>query len=362
MNHVVHGLVTIRLIGATQSIVDWVIQVLGPSQGAPADEPDICVRFTNSVTSRRNLRFLGGRSAAFDGEDFYLLDDCGRCARIEFDRLGERCALLCERGVGVIPLLVPILGLRLLRKGHVLLHCSSFVYDGKGIAVAGWETGGKTEMLLAFMAAGAQYLADEWTIVSAADGQVRGLASHVQIWSWQFDDLPAYWSRISAHDRRHIRLSRLSQRLYQALPGVEHRQGVPARILRHLARGAASAGRATASPHVLFGGHVWSGPARLDRVFLPLVTPGATAVVPVDAQDVARRMVASLAYERRYLLTAYHQFRFAFPGRANPFLETVAEQERDVLARAFAGKQAYHIYHPYPVPLPDLYQAALPWC
>jgi hypothetical protein len=44
--------------------------------------------------------------------------------------------------------------------------------------------------LLAFMATGAQYLADEWTIVSAAGGQMRGLASHVQIWSWQFDYLP----------------------------------------------------------------------------------------------------------------------------------------------------------------------------
>jgi hypothetical protein len=85
-------------------------------------------------------------------------------------------------------------------------------------------------------------------------------------------------------------------------------------------------------------------------------------VVPTDPKTVAQRMVGSLEYERAALTTAYQQFRFAFPDRVSPALETVRERERALLADALADLPAYEIRHPYPVALHELYAAADPYC
>ena len=73
-------------------------------------------------------------------------------------------------------------------------------------------------------------------------------------------------------------------------------------------------------------------------------------------------MVSSLEYERGALTTAYQQFRFAFPDRVSPALETLRERERALLTDALADLPAYEIRHPYPVPLHDLHAAADPYC
>ena len=364
IDHSVHGLVTLRFVRAPQQVMDGVVRELGPSQGVPSDQPDVCVTFTDKLSRSPALRFVDLNQAAFDEESFYLLDDGGRRTGVDFDRLGERCELVCERGVSSIPLLVPIVGLRLLRKGHVLLHSSSFVYEGKGILVTGWKKGGKTEMLLPFMDAGAHYVADEWTIVDGETGMLRGLSGIVQIWSWHYRHLPQYWARLRPADRRRLRLLRLYQRLYRAIPSAARGRSLPFQVLHRLSLegGVPLLGQTRSVPQALFGDHVWQGPARLDRVFLASVTQGATRVLPAEPHEIARRMVASLAYERRDLLVAYDQFRFAFPARANEVIETAREQELRLLSQALAGRPAYEICHPYPVPLRDLYEAAVPFC
>jgi hypothetical protein len=71
-------------------------------------------------------------------------------------------------------------------------------------------------------------------------------------------------------------------------------------------------------------------------------------------------MVASQAHERRPLFEAYERFRFAYPERRAPALEGVPEEELRLLQDALAGRPAHEVSHPYPVPLPLLYEAALP--
>jgi hypothetical protein len=305
---------------------------------------------------------LNGTTFAFDDEAFYLLDRRGRRTRIDLANVDTLIELQCERNIGEIPLLVPFLSLLLLRKGHVLLHASSFVYDDKGILVAGWQSGGKSEMLLAFMAAGAHYLADEWTIVDGRDGTMRGLTSTVNIWDWQFRYLPQYWARIAPVDRRRIQLARAYQRLLRTLPGASSGKSLPLRLLRHLEQEAAHVARAATSPQKLFGSYISQEPAPLDRIFLASVTQDTTMVTPRDPADIARRMVASLAYERHDLWTAYHQFQFAFPDQATDFLTWASTEESNILPRALAERPAYEISHPYPVPLRDLYDAAAQFC
>ena len=61
-------------------------------------------------------------------------------------------------------------------------------------------------------------------------------------------------------------------------------------------------------------------------------------------------------YERRPLLEAYEEFRFAFPDRRNPLIEQAAERERELLRRAFSGKPTFAVEHPYPADLQRLYE------
>jgi hypothetical protein len=83
-------------------------------------------------------------------------------------------------------------------------------------------------------------------------------------------------------------------------------------------------------------------------------------VEPVDPHDVARRMLFSLRYERLDLVSAYLKFRFAFPGASNEVIERADELERDALPQVLADKEAYAVHHPFPAPIPALFDAIAP--
>jgi hypothetical protein len=361
----VHGLVTLSLLDAPRHVIDRVSRELGAPCDVPDRAPDLTVRFVDELAPAGYPRLLGLRAAAFDDEHFYLLDPQGRRARMDLARLGEPAEIVCEREIAEVPLLVPLLGLYLAQAGHVLLHSASFVHNGRGVLVTGWQKGGKTETLLPFMAAGAHYVADEWTVVGGAEPGMYGLSCIARVWDWHLREVPEYWERITPAQRARLRVWRLYRRLYGTLPRHDHLRSWPVRLLRQVSTdgGAAWQGVDAIPPARLFGDRVWAGRAPLDRVFLPVLgaEPG-TSVVATDAKTVARRMVSSLEFERAALTRAYQQFRFAFPDRTNPLLEQVRDRELALLETALADLPAYEIRHPYPVPLHDLYAAAAPYC
>jgi hypothetical protein len=361
----VHGLISLRLYDAPQHVVDDVTRELGAPQATPACEPDLVVRFVDRLYPSGFLRMLGLHDAAFDDEHFYLLDAQQRRARIDFTRLGEPTEIVCEREIATIPLLIPLIGLYLAAAGHVLLHAASFVHRGHGVLVAGWQKGGKTETLLPFTAVGADFVADEWTIVGGSEGGMYGLSAVARLWDWHLRQVPQYWERITPGQRARLRVWRGYRRLYRALPRHDHVRAWPVRLMREASADGGGPWQAVDQipPAQLFGDRVWHGRAPLNRVFLPVLGEEAsTTVVPTDSKTVARRMVSSLDYERRALTTAYQQFRFAFPDRACAALETVRERERALLVDALDDLPAYELRHPYPVGLHDLYDAADPYC
>ena len=361
----VHGLIPLRLYDAPQHVVDDVTRELGAPQATPACEPDLVVRFVDRLPITGHLRKLGLHDAAFDDEHFYLLDAQQRRARIDFTRLGEHTEIVCEHEIAKIPLLIPLIGLYLAAVGHVLLHAASFVHRGHGVLVTGWQKGGKTEILLPFTAAGADYVADEWTIVGGPERGMYGLSDVARLWDWHLRQVPQYWERITPAQRTRLRVWRGYRRLYRAVPHHDHVRAWPVRLLREASTDGGGPWQAVDQipPAQLFGDRVWQGRAPLDRVILPVLSQDAsTTVVPTDAKTVAQRMVSSLEYERRALTTAYQQFRFAFPDRACAALETVRERELALLVDALDDLPAYELRHPYPVGLHDLYDAADPYC
>jgi hypothetical protein len=262
-----------------------------------------------------------------------------------------------------IPLLIPLLGLHLALKEHVLLHAASFVYRGKGVLVTGWQKGGKTETMLPFMADGAEFIADEWTIVGGSGPMMYGISNVARLWDWHLRQLPELWEKIDRRPRARIRSWRAFQRVYRSVPAADRIPGPIGRRLRRLALEGGSPWQAADQlvPSALFGDRVRQGGAIVDRVVLPVVGRDSdVAVLPAAGAQVASRMVNSLAFERGALLTAYRQYRFAFPERRSAVIENLSVDEERILTRALADVPAFELRHPYPVRLEELRRAAAP--
>lgn len=362
--HTIHGLITVQLTNAPKDALTSLVADLGPSRGTPSSEPDVCITFVDKIATTGSLRHqeLNGAAFAFDDDNFYLLDG-EHLMRIDVRQVGQRCEILCEHGVRDLSLVLPIIGMRLLQKRQVLLHSSSFVYKDRGILVTGWQTGGKSEMLLAFMAAGARYFSDEWTIMSAEERTLAGLSGKVSLWNWQLKQLPQYWSRLASADRRRVRLVRLCRGLHKALRAVGGHGGPLASPWKALGTKLKYSGRVASAPEKLFGMQVQHEPTPIARVFLASVSQGEpTRVLPLETREIADRMVASQAYERLQLRKLYDQSQYAFPDRRNNLIECSQELEHHLILQALDGTPAYEVRHPYPLRLQDLFEAAAPVC
>jgi hypothetical protein len=258
---------------------------------------------------------------------------------------------------------VPLLSLRLIEHGYVLVHASSFVHRGRGVLVAGWEGGGKSELLLPFVANGAHYLAVVWTIVGGERALLHGLAAQAQIWDWQLRQLPGVRKRLSRSRRFRVRSAATLERLSKRAAGLHAGRHPAARVLGLLEPGFHHNARVSGPPEALFDGRVDLAPAPLDVAFLATVVEDpASRVRPIDAFEFAARIVRSLAYERRALTDAYTSFRFAFPERRSEAIERASETEQALLERALAACPTYALEHPKPLVLQDIYDAALPLC
>ncbi|NJD30026.1 MAG: hypothetical protein FIA92_17240 [Chloroflexi bacterium] len=336
-----------RLAGARQ---------LGPLERRLERDPDVTIRFVDRVDHGR-LTYVAWPDAAFDERRFYLLTGKGRLEAksiVPFESLGVGCEIVCERGLAAVPLLLPIVGLTALAKGVLPLHASAFVHDGRGVLVTGWAKGGKSETLLAFMTRGARYVGDEWVYL-AGDGQMFGVPEPIRLWGWQVEQLRSLAPRLSRSERWRLRG-------LGALAGTAGRLA-PRRAggrLGSLARRGAGLVRRQVSvqvpPSRLFGPDRLVDVAPVDAVVLASSHESdEVRLDPADGREIGQRMLASLAHERRTLLDAYRQFRFAFPDRRNELIERAPEIEAELIDRALGGRPAAWLRHPYPCRLEALF-------
>jgi hypothetical protein len=356
-----HGLLKIRLVDAPQGTILSLRRELGSLRASTtASAPDLSIRFVDALPTSDELRYLGLRQAAYDADAFYLLDSRGRRAAVPVDRLGEQAEIVCERDIAYVPLLREAIGLRLLAKGSVMLHAGAFTTEGKTILVTGWQKGGKTELLLAFMSDGARFLSDEWTILRTDTHELLGAVGRLDVWDWQFRQLPDYWRRIRPSERLRIRLLRLYRGLYRVLrPPVFSSFGLE--LFHRLSQegDVASVGQVRAAPTRLFG-RLRSGERQVDAIVLAAVAVGPSRARRLDPAEVALRMIGSQIYERKRLRDAYAAFRYAFPLRTNEVLEAAPERELELLRAFMADIPTYEVLHPYPVSLRDLREVVRP--
>jgi hypothetical protein len=215
----------------------------------------------------------------------------------------------------------------------------------------GWSKGGKTESLLAFLARGASYVADEWVYLDPASRRIGGLREPVRVWDWHLTELEGLMAQTSLAHRTRLRTLRVASGLpFERVPGGSR-----------LSHAVATHRYVDLSPEHLGIGSFDGGTTTLERLFLVTSTDDtATSVRPGDPMDVADRMVGSLAFERLPLLSWYHAFRYAYPDLRNRRLEEASALEGERLRAAFAGITTFEVDHPYPVSLRELGDAMAP--
>lgn len=361
-----HGLAGVRVVDASPADAAAVARQLGPIE-APLDrEPDIVIRFVDSLATASPVRYLGPGEAGFTEDDFFVLRSKHKTpakVRVGFAEVGGRCEIVCEHGAAAVPLLIPILNLTVLRRGAAPLHASAFVYEGAGVVTTGWSKGGKTEALLAFLSRGAEYVGDEWVYASADGERVFGIPEPIRVWDWHLRDLPGYRGVIPAGERARLRAIRSVLSLERSLSSTSARSVAPVRALRRLSPVLRRQLFVDVPPERLCAGGLGTLSAGFDRLFFLGSHESPEIVVErVDPLEVARRMVFSHQHERLDFLGTYLKFRFAFPDRINPIIEKAAQLERESLERVLAGKACYAVHHPYPVSLPALFDAMSPRC
>lgn len=349
-----HGLASVRLIGATAGDAAAVDRQLGPIRAALDREPDVIVRFVDRLPDDGPVRLLGVDEAGFTRDAFLLLRSRRKArarVRVPLERVGGRCELMCEHGLPAVPLLVAILNLTVLAHGALPLHAAAFVHRGRGAVVTGWSKGGKTETVLAFTARGACFVGDEWIYVEPDGERVHGIPEPLRVWDWYLRQLPAVRGRLGRAERARLQALRA---LATATRG---------RRARPLAALIDSRRHVDLAPERLFAAEGMARCAPFDHLFLVGSWERSDTVArPIAADEVAERMRFSLQHERAPLTAAYEMFRFAFPELRNELLESAAERERALLAQVLTGKPAHVVEHPYPADLGRLFEVMSRLC
>lgn len=359
-----HGFVGIRLLDATDVEADAIRRQLGPIEQPLDRDADLVIRFVDSLPAETGVRILGTDEVGYTDAAFLVLRGRAHVAvriALPLDRIGQGPAeIVCEHGALGIPLLIALVNLCALGNGILPLHASAFVHRGVGVLVTGWAKGGKTETLLAFMSRGAQYVGDEWIYIDPATRMMHGIPEPMRLWHWHLRSVREYGRRVSTGSR--VRLTALDA-LISGVDRVAASRLTPGAARRLMRRALPIARRQLSvqvPPRALFGdAAVTSAP--LQRVVLVGNHLASDVVAaPASADDIGRRMVFSLAYERLELLSFYQRFRFAAPDRSNLLLDEAEQRAGELLSRCLADVPAFELMHPYPVDIPALYDALDP--
>lgn len=358
-----HGILGIRLVGATPYEEKVVSDQLGLHRASLSRQPDITIQFRERLHLSSPIRLLGLNDAGFSDDVFLLLQGKQKFpirVQIPFDQIGCSCEIICERGLTAVPLLIPIINLTMLGKGYLPLHASAFIYNGQGCLITGWAKGGKSETLLAFMNRGAAYVGDEWVYISPDGRRMFGIPEPIRVWQWHLDYLPEYQTNLDRKTQAKMKALDWATKAmsHSRLNGQNNTLVKMAHRVRPLLR---KQQYTHLPPLEAFGKAKCQLTGPLDKVFFVISHDSAdTAVRPIMAEEISSRMVFSLQDEQRNLQDYYHKFRFAFPECRNDLLENSAEHQRKLLKKALAGKESYVVFHPYPVPIPEMYEMIEP--
>src|SRR5882762_10996962 len=360
----IHGVVCVRLIDPSLSDLAAACKLLGSPSKPLLTSPDITVRFVDNLPAP-GIRFLGTGQHAFTDDGFFLLQKGTRRvqARIPFEGIGGPCEIVCKRGLGSVPLLIPILSLTAGKRGRIPLHASAVVHRGVGIVMAGQAHCGKTAALLGFASIGAEYVGEEWVLLSSTGKQMHGLVRPLEISRWHVASLPHVRDAVNLTNRCAFHGIGLLDGLQKMVSSERIRTSFVFRSLLRASGAVEERLRPAVAPSAIFQDRIRSAGAQVNKIFLFVNHEDhRIEVEPIAPFEMARRLAFLVQHELMPLLQHYAAYRFAFPSRRNELIESAAEYSFGILARALNGKDTYIVRLPYPCMFPELYKRIQPFC
>ena len=359
----IHGVVRIRLLDPSPAELRAACKLLGHPSRLPLTNPDITVRFVEDL-SASGIRFLGD-DEGFTDDGFYLLQKGTRrvMARIPFDQIGESCEIVCRSRSGSMPLLMPLVGLTALRRGYIPLHASAVTYDNEGLLMAGWAHCGKTTALLGFASKGAEYVGEDWVLLSENGQTMCGLMRPLELSPWQVDSLPRLWRSVNVKSRCALCGIGVLRAFQKMVQGERVQSSFVFRGLQKVSVALEGRLLPVIMPSAIFGNRICCAGAPADKIFLFLSQEDRRInVQPITPVEMACRLTFLVQHELTPLLQHYVAYRFAFPGLRNEFVENIIEYLPAILTRAFHDKETYIVRLPYPHVFQELYETIWSLC
>ena len=321
-------------------------------------DPDIIIRFVDKLNSS-GLTYLGLDFAAFDESKFYIISDSveKKKVAIPFDKIGQKLEIICEKGLRSVPLLNHIVNFYFIKREFIPVHSSGFYHDNQGVLVMGWTKGGKTETLLSFANHGAEYVGDEWVVLSKDGSEMFGLHVPITIWKWQLPYIKKLINNIGLANKSIFMIVTLLEYFNRIGMNLKLNKVFPFNLLSRGLPHARKLLKIRKSPEKLFANKIRHGKTKLDTIVLAVShEDSAITVNKCDPEEVFNRMIHSNDYEKLIFDEYYKAFKYAFPERNNVFLDNIKNIHSELLSNAMEGKRSFKVSHPYPFSFEDLYQ------
>jgi hypothetical protein len=237
------------------------------------------------------------------------------------------------------------------------------VYNGVGILMAGWAHCGKTAALLGFASKGAEYVGEEWVLLSHNGQRMQGLVRPLELSRWHLASLPHVRSAVSLMKRCALHGIGVLDGLQKMISGERTRSGLAFRSLQRASAAVEDRLRPSVAPSAIFRDRIRSAGSEVDKIFLFVNHDDHRIEVdPISPFEMARRLTFLLQHELTPLLRHYAAYRFAFPNQRNELIESMAEYSLGILARALKEKETYLVRLPYPLVFRELYKTIQPLC
>jgi len=227
---------------------------------------------------------------------------------------------------------------------------------------AGWSGSGKTTALLGFASKGAEFIGEEWVLLSG-DGQMMcGLPRKIELSPSHLETVPDVRRAIKRQRRWAFEgLGHLAR--MQGILGEKINGAFPASVLQRAISAVQRRVLPKVSPQAIFGSRVDSLIAKPEKLFLLISHDDPwVQVEQTPPIEMARRVAHLSQYEQIRFMNHYLSFKFAFPEVKNSFVEQSPTYQYGVLSRALMGMETYTVHHPHPLPFSALYEAIKPFC
>lgn len=333
--------VTVKLHGKNTDIIQYIEKEYGAfevDKGA-AEGIDIDVQFVEEVSSKGESVHIREPVAYDEQGVFFHPSGSWSVLRIDFDTIGNgTCQVTCDVGFNrylLGKLFEHLVHLYLLDEGGALCHSAAFEYEGEVFVCPAWRDVGKTNLLLSLLEDGAKYIADDLCVVRE-DGTVNSLPKRLNLLHYNFEEYPHLLDETSQE------FQGLWEFVQRARSGEFGLSDEEVDILT-------SQARMRISPYEAFDQSPILEKLPIDRFCLLRKVNGKDVPVsrtPIDAEELAHRMYATMEFETSYLLLGYRAHKAQF-GRVNSFLERAKERHLSIYKNAIeCGSDLNKIYVP----------------